>query len=130
MRDTLSPLPPLHVTALPTVSPASGPPTDFPALPPDTGAPPAWPGSVLAPGAVPIASFRLAPPAPIEQGPPGPTSVDLGAAPPRSAVLPAYPGQALALVGSLLRQTGPGRCYSDRRETRLADQSSAGGVRL
>src|SRR5437773_416324 len=108
MPDTLFLPPPLRVAALPTASPASGPPTDFLAPLPDTGALPASPDSVRVPGAVPIACVLRAPPVPFEQG---------------------LPEQSLALAGSLFPQTGSGRRCSDRRETLPADQSSASAVR-
>src|SRR6266566_408833 len=129
MHGTLSPQFPPHAAALPTVSPASEPPTGFPAPPPDTDALPAWPGSARAPGVAPTACFRLAPPVPIEQGLPVRASVGLAAVPLGNAVRPAYPEPAHALVGNLFLQTGPGRHYNDRREIRPADQSSGGVTR-
>src|SRR6266571_3666736 len=130
MHDTLSPSPPLPVTALPTAFPTSGQRADFLALLLDTGAQHAWPGSMLAPSAVPTACVLHALPLPIGQAPPGPASLDLDAAPPETGALPVHPERVHALADNLFLQTGPGRYCSDRQETRQASQNSAGVTRL
>src|ERR1700738_4432439 len=129
MPVTLFPPPPLRVAALPTASPVSGPPADFQALLPDTGALLAAPDNVRVPGAVPTACALRAPPVPLEQGLLGPALADPDVVLPGSAALSEHPEQSLALAGSLCPQTGSGRRCSDRQETLPADQSSAGAVR-